>query len=101
MVRQCIEDARALGHTFSLAHGLNWGSLTLVLINDVNACRAVADELYPLAERNKFPWPLTYARFLGGWVTARQEPSAAVFRPVLLTLIAEQQLHAARIADAE
>ncbi len=115
MVGQCIEDARSLGHTFSLAHSLNMGSLTLVLINDVNACRAVVDELYPLAERNKFPWPLTYARFLRGWITARQgelntgiaqmlqavdEPSAAVLRPMLLTLIAEQQLHAARIADA-
>ncbi len=115
MVRQCIEDARALGHTFSVAHSLNMGSLTLVLLNDVNACNAVADELYPLAERNKFPWPLTYARFLRGWVTSRQgelnpgieqmlkavdEPSAAVLRPMLLTMIAEQLLHAARIADA-
>ena len=115
MVGQCIGDARALGHAFSLAHSLNMGSLTLILINDVNACRSVADELYPLAERNKFPWPLTYARFLRGWVTSRQgevstgiaqmlqavdDPSAVVLRPMLLTLIAEQQLHAARIADA-
>jgi predicted ATPase len=115
MVAHCIEDARALGHAFSLAHSLNMGSLTLVLINEVNACRAVADELYPLAERNKFPWPLTYARFLRGWVTSRQgelnagieqmlkavdEPSAAVLRPMLLTLIAQQQLRAAQITDA-
>ena len=31
---------------------------------------------------------------------AVDEPSAAVLRPMLLTLIAEQQLHAARIGDA-
>ena len=71
MVGQCIGDARALGHAFSLAHSLDMGNLTLIFINDVNACRSVADELYPLAERNKFPWPLTYARFLRGWVTSR------------------------------
>ena len=55
----CIEDARALGHTFSIAHGLNMGGLTHLLLNDVEACRAVNEELYPLAERNKFPWPLS------------------------------------------
>jgi predicted ATPase len=113
-IRQCVDDARALGHTFSLAHSLNMGSLTLMLLNDVNACRVVADELYPLAERNKFPWPLTYARFLRGWVAAEEnqldtgieqmliavnEPSAAVLRPMMLTLVAEQQLRAARIGD--
>ena len=31
---------------------------------------------------------------------AADDPSAAIFRPMLLTLIADQQLHAARIADA-
>jgi class 3 adenylate cyclase len=113
-IRQCVDDARALSHTFSLAHSLNMGSLTLMLLNDVNACRIVADELYPLAERNKFPWPLTYARFLRGWVAAEEnqldtgieqmlnavnEPSAAVLRPMMLTLVAEQQLRAARIGD--
>jgi class 3 adenylate cyclase len=113
-VRQCVDDARALGHTFSLAHSLNMGSLTLMLLNDVNACRVAGDELYPLAERNKFPWPLTYARFLRGWVAAEEnqldtgieqmliavnEPSAAVLRPMMLTLVAEQQLRAARIGD--
>ena len=55
MVGRCIEDARALGHTFSLAHGLNMGSLTFLLLHDVEACRVVADELYPFAERNNFP----------------------------------------------
>ena len=40
MVRRCIEDARALGHTFSLAHGLNMGSLTFLLLHDVEECRS-------------------------------------------------------------
>ena len=72
MVRRCIEDAHALGHTFSLAHGLNMGSLTFLLLHDVEACRVVADELYPFAERNKFSWPLAQARFLRGWLTSQQ-----------------------------
>ena len=65
---QCIEDARDLGHTFSLAHSLNMGGLTHLLLGDVAACQTVTDELYPLAERNRFPWPLTYARFQRGWL---------------------------------
>ncbi len=115
MAWQCIEDARALGHTFSLAHGLHMGCLTLVLIDDVNACRAVVDELYPIAERNKFPWPLASARFLRGWLAAQQgdrdagieqmlkavdESSDAVLRPISLTLIAEQQMRAGRLDAA-
>ena len=62
MAWQGIKDGRASGHAFSLAHGLNMGSLTLLLLNDVNACRSVADELYPIAERNRFSWPLAYKR---------------------------------------
>ena len=76
MAQQCIEDARNLGHAFSLAHGLNMGGLTYLLLNDVEACRAIADELYPLAERNKFPWPLAYARFQRGWLMAKEKTSA-------------------------
>ena len=115
MVWQGIKDARALGHTFSLAHGLNTGSLTLLLLNDVNACRSVADELYPIAERNRFSWPLAQAQFLRGWLTSQQgdrnagieqmlkaidEPSSAVLRPMLLTLLAEQQTRAAHLDAA-
>jgi class 3 adenylate cyclase len=115
MARQCIADGRALGHAFSFAHGLNMGSLTFLLLNDVDACRAVADELYPFAERNKFPWPLAQARFLRGWVTAQQgdrdagieqmrqavdNPAQTVLRPILFSFIAEQQMRAARFADA-
>ncbi len=47
------------------------GGLTHLLLNDVEACRAVTDELYPLAERNKFPWPLADAQFLRGWLVAQ------------------------------
>ena len=115
MAWQCIEDGRALGHTFSHAHGLNMGSLTFLLLNDESACRAVAAELYPLAERNKFPWPLAQARFLRGWLTAQQgdreagieqmlqaidDPAHTVLRPILLSVIAQHQMRAARFADA-
>jgi class 3 adenylate cyclase len=115
MVWQGIEDARALGHAFSLAHGLNHGSLTLLMLNDVNACRTVADELFPIADRNKFSWPLAQARFLRGWLTSQHgdrdagieqmlkaidEPSSAVNRPLLLALVAKQQARAANLDAA-
>jgi predicted ATPase len=110
-----IEDGRSLGHASSHAHGLNMGSLTFLMLGDVEACRAVAEELYPLAEHNKFPWPLAQARFLRGWLASRERDvdagleemlevcSAAgtpVIRPLLLALIAEQQLRLTRLDAA-
>jgi class 3 adenylate cyclase/tetratricopeptide (TPR) repeat protein len=107
----CIEDGRALGHAFSHAHGLNMGSITFLMLDDADACRAVADELYPLAERNKFSWPLAQARFLRGWLAARDGGSdraidemmqmampagTAVFYPVLQGLIAVHQIRMGR-----
>jgi class 3 adenylate cyclase len=104
---RCIEDARALGHTYSIAHSLIMSSLTFFLLDDVNACQAVAEELQPIAERNKFAWPLTHMRFMRGWLNAQQgnmdagveqmqkaadEPSSAAIRTILLTLTAMQQL---------
>src|SRR5262249_5912466 len=56
---RCIEDARTLGHTYSVAHSLIMSSLTFFLLNDVDACRAVTEQLQPIAEHNKFAWPLT------------------------------------------
>ncbi|HZL36765.1 MAG TPA: adenylate/guanylate cyclase domain-containing protein [Tepidisphaeraceae bacterium] len=112
---QCIEDARTLGHAFSLAHGLNMGGLTHLLLGDMDACRAVTDELYPLAERNRFPWPLTYARFMRAWLLAQEGDRdagiaqmlaaadgapAAVLQPILLTMVAQQQMLAGRADDA-
>jgi predicted ATPase len=91
------------------------GGLTHLLLHDVDACRAVTDELYPLAERNKFPWPLTYARFQKGWLRALagerelgiQEmvqsaigAPVAVLNPVVWTLIAEQQIEAGDLSAA-
>jgi predicted ATPase len=102
-----IEDARDLGHTFSLAHALHQTSWTFMLLEDVDACQAIADELFPIAERNNFPWPLACARFLQGWLLARQgdrqagidqmfkaaaEPSVLYRIASLLPLVAEQQL---------
>ncbi len=103
----CIEDGRTLGHAFSHAHGLNMGSFTFLMLDDVEACRAIADELYPLAERNKFSWPLAQAQFLRGWLAANEGGSysaiddmlqvakptgSSVLYPVLLGLIAAQQV---------
>jgi class 3 adenylate cyclase/predicted ATPase len=115
MAWQCITDGRALGHSFSLAHGLNMGSVTFLLLNDVSACQTVVDELHPLAERNKFFWPLKQARFLRGWLTAQEtdvdagaqqmlsainEPGSAVLRSILLGLVAAQQIGAGRLDAA-
>jgi class 3 adenylate cyclase/predicted ATPase len=105
MAWQCIDDARQLGHAFSLCHGLNMGGLTLILLNDVKACEAVVEELYPLALRNNFPWPLVYARFVKAWLLSQGADPAAglaqmvkiadetdfsVLRPIILTLIADR-----------
>jgi predicted ATPase len=91
------------------------GGLTLLLLGDVDACRAVTDELYPIAERNKFPWPLTYAEFQRGWLASKagdrdagieqmlkaaDGAPAAVLHPIVLTLIAEQQMLAGRFQAA-
>ena len=115
MAWQCIEDARNLGHAFSLAHSLNMGGLTHLLLKDIDACRTVTDELYPLAERNKFPWPLIYARFQKGWLRAlsgeaeegiqemlqsAEGAPVAVLNPVVWTLIAEQQIEAGQLDAA-
>ena len=106
---QSVEDARELGHAFSLAHSLQRAGMTMSLLRDVTACRIVADELYPLAERNKFPWQLADAIFLRGWLAAEDgafdagieqmvhgvnQPFFAGFRPIFLPQMAEQQLRA-------
>jgi len=108
---QSIEDARALGHVFSLAHALQRGGIYMVLMKDSEACRAMADELYPLAERNKFPWQLADAQFMRGWLAAQGGDlengiklmtefmgqtggAGAAFGPMYTILIVEQELHA-------
>jgi hypothetical protein len=103
---RAIEDARALGHTFSIGHGLIMGSLTFFLLNDVRACQAIADELSVLAERSKLPWPLTHVEFMHGWLKAQggdmdagldqmrkgaDAPASTAVRTLLLTLVAAQQ----------
>ena len=109
-VRESIEDARDLGHLFTLAHALQRGGHTLVLLQDAKSCRAVVDELYPLAERNKFPWQLSDAKFLRGWLAALDGDyeagieqmqyaadakfAAGTFLPIFLLQIAEFQLRA-------
>jgi class 3 adenylate cyclase/tetratricopeptide (TPR) repeat protein len=114
MAQRCIDDGRDLGHVFSLAHALNMGSLTLILLRDLEACRVVADELQIIAERNKFPWPLTCALFIKAWLKAQgsdreagiaqmlkiaEHGDTSVFRDILFALIAEQLVRAGQ-ADA-
>jgi class 3 adenylate cyclase len=104
---RAYDFAQTLDHAFSVAHSLNVGSLTHILLNDVEAIRAVADELYPLSERHKFAWPLAYARFQRGWLIAKdgnpREGAArmteaitnaplAAFHPIVWGSIAEQHL---------
>jgi class 3 adenylate cyclase/predicted ATPase/predicted RNA-binding Zn-ribbon protein involved in translation (DUF1610 family) len=114
MAWQAIEDGRALGHAFSHAHGLNIASTTFLLLDDFAACQIVADELYPLAEHNRFSWSLSQARFLRGFLIAQAnpadgieqmlqacaEPSMAVMRPLFLSLIADRQRQAGRLDAA-
>ncbi len=105
---QSIEDARALGHVFSVAHALQRGAVYMALMKDIDACRSMTDELYPLAERNKFPWQLADAKFLRGWLAAQAGdfdagiqamtdaviPGGAAFGPMYTVLIVEQELRA-------
>jgi tetratricopeptide (TPR) repeat protein len=111
---QSIEDARELGHVFSVAHALQRGGIYMALLNDVNSCRAITDELYPLAERNKFPWQLADARFMRGWLAAQDgdfdkgielmreslTPAGAAFGPMYDVLIVEQELRAGNVEQA-
>ncbi|HUC49549.1 MAG TPA: adenylate/guanylate cyclase domain-containing protein [Xanthobacteraceae bacterium] len=107
MAWKAIDDARALGHTFSIAHGLQRGGLTMMLIGDTDGCRVIADELYLLAERNKFPWQLSDASFLRGWLAtlagntetgigqmrhAAKQPYNPGYRAVFLLHLAEREL---------
>jgi predicted ATPase len=116
MGQASIEDARQLGHAFSICHALHQTAITFALLDDVDTCQAIVDELIPLAERNKFPWPLVHGRFMRGWLRARrgndaegislmleaaEEPSAGVRRPMLLTLCAEALVRAGRYLEAE
>ena len=102
MAWQAVEDARELGHALSLAHALQRTGMIMTLLRDVESCRIVADELYPLAERNKFPWQLADAIFLRGWLAALagdydagieqmlhaiNQPFSAGFRPIFLPVL--------------
>ena len=75
----------------------------------------MTDELYPLAERNKFPWQLADAQFLRGWLAAqggdfdagievmsesRSPPGGAAFGPMYAVLIVEQELRAGNVERA-
>jgi len=107
MAWKSIDDARALGHAFSIAHSMQRGGLTMILIGDVAGCRAIADELYALAEWNKFPWQLADATFFRGWLAAVGEnieagiadmrhavkqPFNPGYRAVFLLRLAEREL---------
>jgi class 3 adenylate cyclase/tetratricopeptide (TPR) repeat protein len=69
MTRRSIDDARALGHVFSLAHALQRGAVNMMLLRETATCRTMVDELHQLSERNRFPWQLSDAIFLRGWLS--------------------------------
>ncbi|HTZ02275.1 MAG TPA: AAA family ATPase [Xanthobacteraceae bacterium] len=99
-----VEDARDLGHAFSLTHAYQRAGMNMMLMRNLAACRTVSDELYPIAERNKFAWPLADAIFLRGWLAVRSgdlsgiermvemanQPYFAAFRPIYLIQIATE-----------
>ncbi len=107
-----VDDARQLGHALSLAHALQRAGMTMMLLKDTTACRAGAEELYPLAERNKFPWQVADALFFRGWLAAIEKndgsgiepmmhsanlPVFAPFRSFYLIQIAEAALRAGQL----
>jgi predicted ATPase len=108
MAFQSMDDARDLGHILSLAHALQRGGMNMMLLGDTESCRAIADELYSLAERNKFPWQLSDAVFFRGWLAASagdqsgieqmthavNQPFNPGFRLMFLLQLAEQALRA-------
>ena len=115
MAGKSIDDARALGHTFSIAHAMQRGALTMMLIGDTAGCRSIAEELYAIAERNKFPWQLADATFFRGWLKAStgnvdpgigemrhavNQPYNPGYRAVFLLRLAERELAAGEIDRA-
>jgi predicted ATPase len=115
MAEAAIADARDLGHLFSIAHGLHQAGLVFALLEDIDTSEKVAVEILDIAERNRFPWPMTYGRFLNGWLKTRrgdheagirqmmaagEEPSAGNRRPILMTLIVDALLRAGRYQEA-
>ena len=112
---QSIEDARTLGHAYSLAHALQRGALTMALLGDADACRKMVNELHPLAERNKFPWQMMDALYMRGWLAAQggdfdagieamenavNLPGGAAFGPMYAVLVAEQEVRAGKTEQA-
>ena len=106
-----VDDARQLGHPFSLAHALQRAGMTMMLLKDAAALRVVADELRPLAERNKFPWHLADALFFRGWLAAMEDkdkngiepmihPANLLFRSFFFIQTAEAQLHVGQLDEA-
>ena len=110
-----VADARELGHVFSLAHAMQRAGLTMMLLNDTAACRTIAEELYPLAERNRFLWQLADAMFFRGWLaslagdfeTGFEQMTHAInqgfnpgFRPPFLLKLAERALAVGQIDRA-
>jgi class 3 adenylate cyclase/predicted ATPase len=113
--RKSIADARELGHILSLAHSLQRGGMTMMLLQDYETGRAIADELYTLSERNKFGWQLADAIFFRGWLAALSgdvsagleqmrhgvnQPFNPGFRMHYLLQLAEQELRAGLIERA-
>lgn len=115
MARRSIADARDLNHVLSIVHAMQRGCMTMLLLQDYDAGRAMVDELYTLAERNKFAWQLADAIFYRGWLAALagdfdsgieqmthavNQPFNPGFRMQNILQIAAQALRAGRLDDA-
>jgi class 3 adenylate cyclase/tetratricopeptide (TPR) repeat protein len=113
--RRAIDDARHINHQFTLAHGLSQAAITFQLLRDRDACLGAVEEAIAVAERNGFPWPLEFSRFLQGWVrcldgdadtgiaamlNAAKHPSMANRRSYLLGVIASVQIEEGELKAA-
>jgi predicted ATPase len=97
------------------ACGLSQAAITFQLLRDRDACLGAAEEAIAVAERNGFPWPLAFSRFIQGWVRwvdgdaetgiatmldAAKHPSMANRRSYMLGVIAGAQIEGGQLNAA-
>jgi hypothetical protein len=68
--REAIGLARAIGHPYSLAVALAYGSITHQMRHDLPALRATVEELRELCDRYDFAYYREWALILAGWSAA-------------------------------
>ena len=78
---QAIADARALGHTYSLAYALSVGSVLAIELRDETRASAWANEAIRLSEEGRFDFLRARAEVPAGWAQVMDgEAEAGVSR---------------------